>query len=322
LYLLEGDDLEARHELALEFAELVDEGLRAFNVENLYANEAVTAGARDQLIGEMLAAARTLPMMAPRRVLIVHEAERLLSPKKARDEEAEPKAPTPARGRKGRPPTAAEELEAYFETPEPLTTIVFVAGSLDTNRRLVKILRKEAIVVDCGAIRSVSDAAQWIRRRLQQETLTIEPTAVSLILEATGLTVGRLRAEVDKLALYAAGEGTVTARHVRDLLLPRSEPGEDFALGRAIWNGDAAEALREVAAQFEAGAAPPMVLGQIRAAAGRLRPDSRAKSGLDAVFTADLSIKSSAGEPQHLLERLVIELCVGGGSARPPWPRR
>ena len=47
LYLLEGDDLQSRHDLALEFANLVDEGLQAFNVESFYANEATNAaGAR------------------------------------------------------------------------------------------------------------------------------------------------------------------------------------------------------------------------------------------------------------------------------------
>ena len=47
LYLLEGDDLQSRHDLAMEFANLVDEGLHAFNVQNIYANEATTAPARD-----------------------------------------------------------------------------------------------------------------------------------------------------------------------------------------------------------------------------------------------------------------------------------
>jgi hypothetical protein len=92
-------------------------------------------------------------------------------------------------------------------------------------------------------------------------------------------------------------------------VLPESEPGEDFALGRAIWNNNAREALREIAAQFDAGMQPVMILGQIRAAAGRLKPDDRARQGLGAVFDADLAIKSSAGEPRFLLERLVIELC-------------
>ncbi len=306
--MLEGDDLQSRHDLALEFAAVVDEGLQAFNVESFYANEATTASGRDGLIGALLSTARTLPMMAPRRVIVVHEAERLLSPKRGKDEgDAQPDLDPGSK--KKRSITAVEELEAYFEKPEPMTTLVFVAGALDTNRRLVKWLRKYGDSVDCGSLQSVNDAASWIRKRLEKDELAIDPKALSLLIEATGLSLGRIRAEVEKLVLYAAGESAITPNHVRDLVLPRHEPGEDFALGKAIWNNDAAGALREIAAQIDAGAQPPMILGQIRAAAIRLRPDTRIKNSLDAVFRTDLAIKSSVGAPRFLLERLVVELC-------------
>jgi DNA polymerase III delta subunit len=310
VYLLEGDDLQARHDLALEFAGLVDEGLQAFNVESFYANEAGTAGARDSMIAAILATARTLPMMAPRRVVLVHEAERLLSPKRGKDDEAAEAPSEPAgRKRKAAPVSPAEELEAYFERPEPMTTLVFVAGSLDGNRRLVKVLRKHATAVDCGSLDTAPDAAAWIRKRLEKDELAIEPRAVTRLLEGTGLNLGRIRAAVEKLVLYAAGESTVTERHIRDLVTPESEPGEDFALGKAIWAGQAGEALAEVSAQLESGAQAVMVLGQIRAAAGRLRPDTRARRALDLVLQTDLAIKSSIGQPRYLLERLVVELC-------------
>ena len=310
LYLLEGDDLQSRHDLALEFAGLVDEGLQAFNVQTFYANEATNAGARDQMIGELLSAARTLPMMAPRRVLLVHEAERLLSPRKGKDDESEPAPADTAAARKQRSRTPLEDFEQYLQTPEPLTTLVFVAGAMDANRRLVKLVRKQATSVDCGSLESSAEAAKWIQKRIERDELTIEPQAIKLLLETTGLSLGRIRAEVDKLVLFAAGESAVTARHVRELVMPQSEPGEDFALGRAIWGNNAREAVREIGAQFDAGAQAVMILGQIRAAVGRLKPDDRAKRALDAVFEADLAIKSSAGEPRFLLERLVIELCA------------
>jgi DNA polymerase III delta subunit len=190
-----------------------------------------------------------------------------------------------------------------------MTTLVFVAGPLDGNRRLVKLLRKRAVTVDCGSLESVQEAALWIKRRLEKDELTLDPKAQALLLETTGLSLGRIRAEVEKLVLYAAGESAITAAHVRDLVMPQSEPGEDFALGKAIWNANAAAALREVAAQFDAGAQAPMVLGQIRAAAIRLRPDARVKNSLDLVFRTDLALKSSAGTPRFLIERLVIEIC-------------
>lgn len=308
LYLLEGDDLQSRHDLALAFGALVDEGLHAFNVQTFYANESTTASGRDQLIGDIIGAARTLPMMAPRRLLIVHEAERLLSPRKGKDDE--PETVAPAAGKRRRGMTPGEELEAYFEHPEPLTTVVFVAGPLDANRRLVKLLRKAAVCVDCGTLASAAEAGRWIKAAFESEQLTVEPQAITLLLEAAGLSLGRIRAAVDKLALFAAGEGTVTARHVREMVLPQSEPGEDFALGRAIWDSNARSALRELAAQFDNGTPPLMILGQIRAAVGRLKSDDRVRSGLNGVFETDLALKSSAGEPRHLLERLLIELCA------------
>jgi DNA polymerase-3 subunit delta len=311
LYLIEGDDLQARHDLATEFAGVVEEGLHAFNVESFHATEASTAGARDQMIDMILTASRTLPMMAPRRVVLVHDAERLLSPKRAREEEAAEAAPEPTgRKRKAAAVSPVEALEAYFESPEPMTSLVFVAGPLDANRRLVKLLRRHAATVDCGSLETTQEAAAWIRRRLEKDELGIEPKAISRILDTTALNLGRIRAEVEKLVLYAAGESTITEAHVRDLLMPEPEPGEDFALGKAIWAGQAGAALAEVSAQLEAGAQPVMVLGQIRAAAGRLRPDARVRQALNRVLETDLAIKSSAGLPKHLLECLVVELCA------------
>src|SRR5687768_2932156 len=121
LYLLEGDDLQSRHDLAIEFANVVDEGLQAFNVQSFYANEATNASGRDQLIGSLLSNARTLPMMAPRRVIVVHEADRLLAPKRGKDDDDS--EPEPLKKGKRIATTPAEELEAYIENPEPMTTL-------------------------------------------------------------------------------------------------------------------------------------------------------------------------------------------------------
>ncbi len=61
-----------------------------------------------------------------------------------------------------------------------------------------------------------------------------------------------------------------------------------------------------------------MILGQIRAAAGQLRPDARARRALSAVLDADLALKTSRGDPRHVLECLVVELC-GAVLERPAW---
>ena len=309
LYLLEGDDLQSRHDLALEFANLVEEGLQAFNVESFYANEATNAAGRDQLIGALLSTARTLPMMAPKRVVIVHEAERLLAPKRARDDDDQGELDLPKKAAK-RGATPAEELEAYVENPEPMTTLVFVAGALDANRRIVKLLRKHADVVDCGSLATPRDAAIWIQKRLEKDELTIDPKALNLLLQTTGLSLGRIRAEIEKLVLYAAGEAVITPAHVKDLVIPENESEGVFALIDAVRNSNAPRALLEISALIDAGVQPPLILGQLRAAAIQLRNDARVRTGLEAVLRTDVAIKSSAGTPQHLLECLAVELCA------------
>jgi DNA polymerase-3 subunit delta len=309
LYLLEGDDQQSRHDLALEFAGLVEEGLQAFNVESFYANEATNAAGRDQLIGALLSTARTLPMMAARRVVIIHEAERLLAPKRARDDEDQGELDLPKKAAK-RGTTPAEELEAYVENPEPMTTLIFVAGALDANRRIVKLLRKHADVVDCGSLESPRDAAAWIQKRLEKDELTIDPKALNLLLQTTGLSLGRIRAEIEKLVLYAAGEAVITPAHVKDLVIPENESEGVFALIDAVRNSNAPRALLEISALIDAGVQPPLILGQLRAAAIQLRNDARVRNGLEAVLRTDVAIKSSAGTPQHLLECLAVELCA------------
>lgn len=323
IYLLESDDAPSRYDLAQAFLGLVDEGLHAFNVAAFHAREASNAGDRDAMLSAIMGAARTLPMMAPRRVILVHDAEFLLTPRKARDDDA-PAAEAPAGKRKARTTTPAEDFEAYVQSPEPLTTLVIDAPSLDRGRRITKLLLQKAMVVDCGTLDSAADAARWIAARVEQDEMSMDAAAVRALVEATGLHLSRIRAEVDKLVLYAAGARAITAGDVRDVVAPVEEPGEDFALGKAIWAGNTAAALREVDALMDAGAPAPMVLGQIRAAVIRLRPDARARKALRRVLETDLAVKSSRGEPRYVLERLLVEVCAGvpgtpAGPTRRSW---
>ncbi len=316
IYLLESEDAPSRLELAHAFLGLLDEGLEAFNTSSFHGRQATGADERDAMLSAMLTAARTLPMMAPRRVLLVHDAEYLLTPKRLKDDEAV-EAPPATGKRRPRSTTPAEDFEAYVEHPEPLTTLVLDAPSLDRGRRITKLLLKHALVVDCGTLETAADAARWVRARLDQDEMTMDSAAMSALIDATGLHLPRIRGAVDKLVLYAAGEGVISAVHVRDVVLPVGEPGEDFALGKAIWQGNTSAALREIDAQLQAGAVPPMVLGQIRAAVIRLRPDTNARRALRLVVDSDLAIKSSLGDPRFVLERLVVEVCAAGPGGPP-----
>src|SRR5450759_1116377 len=136
MYLLQGEDDVEKAALAAEFVGLVEEGLQAFNVERIHAGDMTTGDKLADGVAALVDAVRTMPMMAPRRVVIVFQADALLAPK--RESEAASRA--------------LERLEALLKTPEPQTVLVLVAGTLDKRSRLYRLLVKQATLVECGAI--------------------------------------------------------------------------------------------------------------------------------------------------------------------------
>jgi DNA polymerase-3 subunit delta len=289
--VLRGDDDIEKAELAGQFVEAVDEGLRAFNVDRLYGGEAA--------VDEVIDIANTLPMMAPRRLVVILEGEKLLVPKR------ESKAAD----------AAQQRLEAFLAAPPPHASIIFVCSSLDERRRVVKLLLKEAQVVNCGAIADAAEAERWVKARAAREAVTFEPAAVRALIERAGLDIARLRSGFDRLALYAMGQPAITARDVQEVVTAGPDAQEHFGIANAIGNGDARAAVRQLGAALDSGAAAFFVLGQIRTAAERL-PASRIPAAIDALLRTDVALKSSGGVNRSqlerlLLERLVVELCEG-----------
>ena len=79
---------------------------------------------------------------------------------------------------------------------------------------------------------------------------------------------------------------------------------------RAIERGSAGDALRELGLMMDNGAVPYMILGQLAWFVRTKVPAPKVSAAVEAVFRTDLAIKTSAGDPKVLLERLVVELCA------------
>jgi DNA polymerase-3 subunit delta len=302
VYLLQGDDDIEKSALAHEFEQLVEEDLRAFNVERIHAGDATTGDRLAATVADVVAAARTLPMMAPRRVVIVMQADGLFAPK--RESEAALRA--------------QQRLTALLERPEPQATLVFVAGAVDKRSRMYKLLIRQATVVDCGVLETAADAERWVRNRVAAAGVALEPGAARLLAERCGTDLKRLRNDVERLMLYALGQRTISIDDARQIAGPAALQ-DDWAMTNAIEAGDGAAALRQLALMLEAGAPAEKVLGQlawlVRTKFPVLAPRALANA-VDALFRTDLDLKSSAGDPRVLLERLVVEL-TGKRRARP-----
>lgn len=296
IYLLLGADEAAKIALAGEFLELVDTDLRAFNVDRLYGGE--TTGA------QVVDAARTLPMMVPRRVVLLLHAERLFTPKK--DSEATARD--------------LETLESYVTAPVDTCCLVLVAEAVDKRRSLTRQLYAKTTVVECTGVASAVEAEKWVRDRVAQQGLAIDSRAARLIVERVGTRkrypgdrnpppdISRLRSDMDRLLLYAADRKAITEADVKEVVGPAGSE-DDWAVTNAIERGSAGDALRELGLLMDNGAVPYMILGQLAWFVRTKVPAPKVSSAVEAVFRTDLAIKTSAGDPRVLLERLVVELC-------------
>ena len=297
VYLLIGEDELEKSALAADFADLVEEDLRAFNVDRIHAGEWTTGDRLVEGVESIVAAARTLPMMVPRRIVTVLQAEAVLAPR--RESEAAARA--------------LESLEALLDSPEAQTTLVLVASAVDRRSRMFKLLQKRATFVECGVIEDQADAERWVRTRIAAGGIEVDPQAARLLVVRAGLDLKRLRAEVDRLLLYALGQQRISVEDARVISGPAALL-DDWAMTNAIEAGQTAEALRQLALMLDAGAPPEKILGQlgwlVRAKFAQLAPASL-RPAIEAVFRTDQDLKRSAGEPRILLERLVVELCAG-----------
>ncbi len=286
IYLLVGDDEREKSILAMEFGESVEEDFRPFNVERFHGGDAT--------IRRVVDAARTMPFGAGRRIVVVLHAERLLEPKRAG----------------AGAPRDLEVLEAYLNDPGPHTTLVIATARLDRRTRFSRLLLRQCVEVECSEADAIANAPQWVRAALAEAGLRPDADAVRLIVERAGEQAGRLRADVERLTLFAAGQERVSVQDV-EAVVGAAVAGDDWAVTQAIQRGQVREALSALALSLESGAVPFMVLGQLAWFVRARFPPERVPRVIEAVFETDLALKNSAGEPRVLLERLVVLLCDG-----------
>jgi DNA polymerase-3 subunit delta len=308
VYLIVGDDDAETTGLAGTLATLVEDELRVFNVERLYATDKSATPAA------IVEAARLLPMMSTRRVVVVLRAEKLLKPKR------KGKADEPVEDEGGS--VDADVLEAYVKAPEPQTVLVLVAADVDRSRRLFKALQKHATIVECWGLKGSRDARvdlrqaarqaeQLVRQAVADAGQQIDAGAARLVAERAGTDIGRLRGDLQRLLLYAAGKPRITVADAQEVVSAETAQ-DDWAVTNAIQRGDTAGALRHLGLSLESGAVPYMVLGQLAWFVREKLPvvdARRVRPAIEALFRTDLDLKSSGGDPRVLLERLVTELC-------------
>ena len=261
---------------------------------------------------ELIDALRTLPVMAPRRLVELRE----------------PEAPRAAgRGLAEALASVVEELQRGSAS-----VLVVLAAKIDRRTRWVRAVG-EAATIQCDAPRGRRELVAFIRGEAKRQAVSLAKGVPERLAERIGAQPLLLRQEIAKLSLLVEGKSEVTLEHVVAASIDvAEEPVWD--LTDAIGAGHGADALVLLARLARGGAAPPLVLGALASHFRRLLrvrgggsvgvppfvrqklesqaqrySEARLVACLGAIHETDLALKGSGALPPQLaLERLVIGL--------------
>jgi DNA polymerase-3 subunit delta len=314
--LIEGPELTLRDAALAELRERVLAGaMREFNEDRFDFSVAGTDPA------EVIAAARTLPVMAQGRLVLV----RGLSDRRAEK-------------------FTEGALAAYLDGPNASTCLVLEAESADKRRAWVKRVAKIGRVIDCSGPSRPADVKRWIDARLAHKKVRTSGGVATALFEHVGADLDRLALEIEKLCLYA-GEGGVLEVELVAELVGQLRPRALYELTDAIGERKLTSALRVVAELSDQGESPlalvgalanhfrrlmraremrPLDAGEVQKRLG-LHPFAaqkvvdqarrfdlrRLRACLDAVRRTDEALKGGVPiAPRLAIERLVLAVCA------------
>jgi DNA polymerase-3 subunit delta len=292
-----------------------------FASETFYADE--DSGSR------IAAAAREIPMLVPRRLCLVRNAEHLLK----REDDWGPVA-------------------AYLDSPSPTTVLALTAEAFDGRTRLAKRFGEAGVVLKADKV-DARELRGFVARQAGAAGARLSAGALDALLQACGDDLAAIHDGVSKLALYVDPDREVTVRDVEEVV-PPSRQFSIFELVDAVGSRDTARAFDLITRLADQGEPPLRILAMVARQIRQLvdvktgRDDSPRLSGLHpfvrsklsgqaarfsqkdlvravtALRSADRTIKSSKREGERILEALVLEIGgdVPGGEASRPRGRR
>ena len=187
-------------------------------------------------LADVLDDLRTLPFLAPRRVVIIRDADAFVSANR-------------------------QAMEKYLSSPADSASLVLIVSAWPKNTKLYKLVAEVGQAIECDMPKGSSVAA-WLGRSAGKRGKKIAPDAAAMLEEWVGRDLGRLDKEVEKLSLYVDDRDTITLADVSTLVIATAEPVA-FALPNALTAGDAKAALETLGAMLTARGEEFRTLGQI-----------------------------------------------------------
>ncbi len=316
VYFFTGDEAYRKEEAIDSLvARVIDPGTEAFCLDVLRGDESDAAA--------ILTAASQVPMMTDRRVVVVRDFHRL--PQKDR-----------------------EAVADYAERPASSTVLVIEAHRVNLKTKLYGRLAAAAVSVVFYPLFPERVPA-WLQQHAKRYGKRLTSEAAHQLQAIVGQDLGELAGELEKLAVFVGGRDSIAAGDVESSLGP-VRAGSVFDIAEAAGEKDLARALGAYQRAIDGGDAPQavvslfvrhlVILWKIRflkrdrrtdddikkrlqlgwgfnrfynrySAQSRLLAGRDLLNGFEALYEADLALKTSTLPPEFVMRRLLYTLCTG-----------
>jgi DNA polymerase-3 subunit delta len=267
----------------------------------------------------VISAARTLPMMADTRFVLLRHVDAMT-------------------------PTEQTNLAEYLDDPSDTTCFIVTAAKLDGRGKLAKAAKKKGYLVEAKPLRG-RELREFIRAEATAREHNIAPQAIEALLDAVGNDLAAIDDAMERLSLFVGAGQRIDAEAVmacvtrirvesiwslvdaiglkdrrkgiaaaQSLLDDREPPLRLLAMVArqlrivARMREALSEGLRPQEAAKRAGA-PPFKAGDLTESARRFTADSLGEA-FALIAETDRALKSSKRPPDVILQDAVLELCA------------
>lgn len=267
----------------------------------------------------VISAARTLPMMADTRLVLLRHADAMTA-------------------------TEQTNLAEYLDDPSDSTCLLLTATKLDGRAKLSKAAKKNGYLVEAKPLRG-NALREFIRAEATAREHAIAPPAIEALLDAVGDDLAAIDDAMERLSLFVGAGQRIDAEAVttcvtrirvesiwslvdaiglkdrrkgiaaaQSLLDDREPPLRLLAMVArqlrivARMREALSEGLRPQDAAKRAGA-PPFKAGDLTESARRFTADSLGRA-FTLIAETDLALKSSKRPPDTILQDAVLALCA------------
>lgn len=219
LYFLFGEEPYLLNQSLERFKySVLSEGAIDFNYSLFYASDADVSVVRD--------AVETLPMMAPRRLVILKESQELTDKEWV-------------------------ELEPLIENAVDSTVFVILASRVDKRKKPIRSLLEKAECVEFKKPYE-NQIPSWINYIAQSLGLTISNDAIHLLHKLVGHHLTEIEGELKKLGEFVEGQRRIEINDVRQIV-SRSKEENVFDFTKAIGENDRVKALEHLVHLLDQG---------------------------------------------------------------------